>query len=207
MTDKIKPRLTSEAEKELQKTEKQLDAFNEQVKSLTLDEMNKVPVKEVENQISQEDLKAHGETWLKPTKILGPGSNAKTGFVEKFNENFRKEYEYQKQYVAFTAYNNMISGDLIELWTKPFPGTNCEFWQVPANKPVWGPRYLAEQITRARYHILTMKATAENPFDGNVTDRGHYGEVQGTLVAKETVQRLDAKPYKRKTSLFMGSQF
>ena len=207
MAAKDKPNVNSEGQRELDKAQDQIEAFENQVKSLTLDEMNKAPVKEVEQKISKEELAKHGETYLKPSRTIGPGVNHKTGEREKFNEKFRKDYEFQKEYVCFTAYNNMISGDTIEIWTKPFPGMNCEFWQVPANKPVWGPRYLAEQITRARHHNLVMKGGAANPFDGSVQYQDAVGQIQGQIVAKETVQRLDARPYRRQTQISMSSQF
>ncbi len=175
MAQKERPKVNSEGQKELDKAVEQIDKFDQQVKSLSFDVMNEAPVKEVEQKISQKELDQHGEIYLKPSKSIGVGVNTKTGHVEKFNEKFRSQYDHQKEYVPFIAYNNMISGDLIELWTKPFPGTSCEFWQVPANKPVWGPRYLAEQLTRARHHVLSMKNSAENPFDGQNTYTDRVG--------------------------------
>lgn len=207
MVEREKLKINSSGQKELDKAQVQLEKFEEDVKSLTLDEMNKAPVREVEHQISKKDLSNSKDIYLKPCKTIGPGVNGKTGFKETFNEKFRAQYEHQKEYVNFIAYNNMISGDMIELWTKPFPGMNTEFWQVPSNKPVWGPRYLAEQLTRARHHQLVMKGSADNPFDGTISHQDHVGQVQGQIVAKETIQRLDAKPYVKQTSLFMGSTF
>lgn len=201
------PKVNSAGQKELEKAQSQLEKFEENVKSLTLDEMNKAPVKEVEHKISQKELSNSQDIYLKPFRTVGPGVNGKTGFKESFNEKFRAQYEHQKEYVNFIAYNNMISGDLIEIWTKPFSGINAEFWQVPSNKPVWGPRYLAEQITRARHHNLVMKGSADNPFDGHNIHQDNIGQVQGSLVVKETVQRLDAKPYVKQSSFFMGSSF
>ena len=45
----------------------------------------------------------------------------------------------------------------IEIWTRPYGGIPAEYWEVPSNKPVWGPRYLAEQIKRARYHTVAAQ--------------------------------------------------
>jgi hypothetical protein len=207
MVRQERPKVNSEGQRELDKTQEQIDQFDNQLKSLTFDVMNQAPVKEVEQKISQEELNKHGEIYLKPFKVTGVGRDTKTGAVEKFNEKFRSAYDYQKEYVSFIAYNNMISGDLIEVWTKPFPGVSCEFWQIPSNKPVWGPRYLAEQLTRARHHVLSMKNSAENPFDGQNTYTDRVGSVQGSLIVKETIQRLDARPHKRQTSLFIDSKF
>lgn len=204
---KDRPKVNSEGQRELEKAQDQIEKFEADVKALTLDEMNKAPVREEEKQIAAVDLRNSTDIYLKPSRTIGPGVNGKTGWRETFNEKYRSQYEHQKEYVNFIAYNNMVQGDNIEIWTKPFPGCNCEFWAVPVNKPVWGPRYLAEQITRARHHNLVMKKSAEDPFDGYSHYQDNVGQVQGTIVAKETVQRLDARPYVKKSSVFLGSTF
>ncbi|MCF1193275.1 hypothetical protein LRR18_16925, partial [Mangrovimonas sp. AS39] len=115
-----------------------------------------------------------------------------------FNENYRKEYEYAKEYVNFIAENKMIIGEIIEMWTKPFAGMACEFWKIPVNKPIWAPRYVAEQIKRAKYHILSMRDTVTN-------DEGRMGQYYGTMAVDSTVQRLDAHPVGSSRSVFMGA--
>lgn len=201
-----RPRVNSKAQQELDNAVKSIDHFESQVKGLTLDEMNKAPVKEVNYDIKQPEITRSNDHYLKPVKTIGPGSNPKTGFVEKFNERFREDYDFQKEYVHFTAYNNMITGEMIEIWTKPFPGLNCEFWQVPPNKPVWGPRYLAEQLTRARHHTLSIGGEGgTNPFKGNSIGGDGAAAYYSPVVVKETVQRLDAKPVINQKSIFMGS--
>jgi len=65
---------------------------------------------------------------------------------------------FQKEYVQFIAENKEIIGETIEIWTRPFGGMPAEFWKVPVNKPVWGPRYLAEQIKRCYYLVIKTNA-------------------------------------------------
>ena len=196
---KEKPKNVSpEVAKELDKVEEQFKAREENFKGLTLDNMNTAPIAENEYKLSQAEVGNSTDVYLKPVKSIGPGVHPKTGVQEKFNEKFRSHYEFQKEYVNFTAYNNMITGEDIEIWTKPFPGLNCEMWKVPCNKPIWGPRYLAEQLTRCRHHNLTMKKDTITGGDG-------MGTYHGTIVAKETVQRLDAQPVIKQKSIFMGS--
>jgi len=191
-----KPELSgSLANKELEKVDKQFEEFDKKVKDLTLDRMNEAPVKNP----TEQQIKDKKEVYLKPKRTIGPGVHPKTGEREKFNERYREDYEFAKQYVCFTAYNNEIIGENIEIWTKPFPGVNTEEWSVPVNKPVWGPRYLAEQIKRGRYHKLIMKQTP--------TENNYVGQFYGHLIADETVQRIDAQPYTERKSIFMGSNF
>jgi hypothetical protein len=186
-----KPKVNSSGEKELNKVAEQFEEFDKQVKDLTLDRMNQAPKTEQEPQtkMSQKDVEKSRDIYLKPERTISSR--------EKFNEDYRKEYEFAKEYVQFIAENKEIIGETIELWTKPFAGLPAEFWKVPVNKPVWGPRYLAEQIKRASYHRLTMQQTTTG-VDG-------MGSYYGNMVVDSTVQRLDAIPVSGRKSIFMGS--
>lgn len=177
-------------ETELQKVEKQFDEFDNQVKNLTMDRMNQSPKQDVEPQtkLSSSEIEKSKDIYLKPLRSIGGR--------EKFNEKFRDAYNFDKEYVQFIAENKEIVGETIELWTKPYAGVPCEFWNVPVNKPVWGPRYLAEQIKRKSYHRLYM--------DNKVTSTDGYGSMYGTMAVDKTIQRLDAYPVSPKKSVFMG---
>lgn len=179
-------------ENDLDKLEEQFNEFDDQVKKLTLDRMNEAPKRqhEPENQLSQKQLSEAKDIYLKPKRCFFA--------KEKFNEKFRADWEFQKEYVYFTACNNETKG-IIEMWTKPFPGVPCEEWVVPTNKPIWAPRYVAEQIKKATYHKLTMD---ENQATGNVNQVGYD---TGRVVVDEVVQRLDAMPASKKRSIFLGS--
>lgn len=186
----VKPQSgNSESQKELDKVEKQLDQFNEQIKDLTQDRMNMAPKAEVEPQtkLSQSDLQKKKDIYLKPNKTV----SAK----DKFNEKFRSKYEYAKEYVNFIAENHEIIGENIDIWTRPFGGMPAEEWLVPVNTPVWGPRYLAEQIKSCSYHRLTMVEQAVTGSDG-------MGTYTGKMVVDTTVPRLDARPVNGGKSIF-----
>jgi len=192
MVDKPKP-TSSLAEKELDKAQKQFEQFDNQVKEMTFDRMNMAPKNEVEPQtkMSSQEISKAREIYLKPDRTIG--------CRDKFNEDYRKEYEFAKEYVQFTAENKEIIGEMIEMWTRPFAGMPAEFWKVPVNKPVWGPRYLAEQLKKCSYHRLIMQ---ENKSVG-----GDYaGQYYGNMVADTTIQRLDAIPISSRKSVFMSAQ-
>ena len=187
-----KPKISSEAEKQLDEAIKQVDGFNESVNKLTLDRMNEAPKQELEPQtkMSQKDIDKSKDVYLKPNKAIGSR--------EKFNEKFREEWNFQKEYVYFIAENKEIIGETIEMWTKPFPGVPCEFWKVPVNKPIWGPRYLAEQIARKFYHRLRSEEKSITGSDG-------MGQYIGQMVVDTTIPRLTAQPVSTKKSIFMGA--
>ncbi len=184
---------TSLADKELQKAEKQFEAFEENVSQLTMDRMNAAPKQEVEPQtkLSQKEIENMKEIYLKPFRTIGSR--------EKFNERFRDDYNFAKEYVYFTAENKEVQGETIDFWIKPYPGLPAEEWKVPVNKPVWGPRYVAERINGCTYHRMMMQDNVQTGTDGIGTQ--YYGH----MAVDTTVARLSAAPASRKKSLFMGA--
>lgn len=195
-----KPKLDNQyAQKELDKAEKNFEEFNDQVQQLTQDRMNTAPKLETDQQtkLSAKEIENNNNTYLKPARTIDRPFDAGTKKADTFNERFRKEWEFKKEYVNFVAENKEIIGEKIELWTKPFPGIPAEFWQVPVNKPVWGPRYLAEQIKNCTYHRLSTQ-------DATVSRDG-TGSYYGSLVVDNTINRLDAHPVSDRKSVFMGA--
>ena len=186
-----RPKSNSLGEQELDKAEKQFEAYEQNIKDLTLDRMNEAPKHEIEQQtkLSQKDLAKSTDIYLKPEKSIHSR--------EKFNENYREEYDFAKQYVQFIAENKEIIGETIELWTKGFAGIPAELWKVPVNKPVWGPRYLAERIKACNYHRLSMQ-------NSPISSDG-LGQYYGHMVVDSVVQRLDAIPASNRKSIFMGA--
>lgn len=192
MLDPKKPK-TSSMEKELDKAQEQLDKFDTEVKEMTMDRMNMAPKADVEPQtkISQKDLEKSKDIYLKPKRFVA--------CRDKFNEAYRSDYEFSKEYVHFIAENHEIIGETIDLWTRPFAGMPAEEWEVPVNKPVWGPRYLAEQIKRKYYHRMVMRQTAS---DSDQRGNQYYGQ----MAVDTTIPRLDARPASSgRKSVFMGT--
>lgn len=181
----------SNSQKELDKAEKQFQAFDESIKEMTMDRMNAAPKADIEPQtkMSQIDIEKSKDIYLKPAKMIG--------CRDKFNEDYRKSYNFDKEYVQFIAENKEIIGETIDIWTRPYAGMPAEYWNVPCNKPVWGPRYLAEQIKRKSYHRLVMQA--------NTSGADGMGQYYGTMAVDTTVPRLEARPVSSRKSIFMGA--
>ncbi len=190
MVDKPNPK-SSLAERELDKAEKQFKEFDDNIKNLTMDRMNQAPKLEQEpiHKIAQSDIADAKDIYLKPYRSISSS--------EKFNENYRDEYNHSKEFVYFIAEHREIIGEDIDVWTKPFAGMPCEWWKVPVGKPVWGPRYVAERIKGCSYHRLTMQNT--------ITDSSGMGQFYGQMAVDTTIQRLDALPASKRRSIFMGA--
>lgn len=155
-----------------------------------MSESKKPKTEETEPQTKLSGLEMNkNEVYLKPERIIGR--------QDKFNENFRKHYEYDKELVRFIAEHKEIIGEDIEIWTGKYAGVPCEFWRVPTNKPVWGPRYLAEQIKRCSYNKFVMR--------DHIVEKSHIGQMYGTMAVETKIQRLDAHPAKETTRVFMGA--
>lgn len=182
----------SKKEQEYERLKEEFDAQQKQIEQLTLDAMNKAPKLETEPQtkLAKSEVAKMDGIVLKPIR--------KIDVKQPFNEKFRAKYEFDKQYVKFTAENNEIIGEKIECWTRPYGGVPAEFWEVPVNTPVWGPRYLAEQIKRCTYHRLVMEQTP-------TTQDQHGHQYVGGMVASHTINRLDAHPAATGTSIFIGA--
>lgn len=192
----VKPRGRPKAppvESEMDRIAKKFEEYDQKIKELTLDRMNEAPKLETEPQtkLSQGEIAKSKDIYLKPARSIGS--------VEKFNERFREQWDHAKEYVQFIAENKEIIGETIEAWTKPFPGLPAEFWQIPTNKPVWGPRHLAEQISRCNYHRLISQ-------DDTITSKDGLGTYHGSIIVDNTVARLEVNPVSTKKSVFLGSK-
>jgi len=196
MTEDVKrgpgrPKLNSASEKELDKAQKQFEVFDAEIKEMTLDRMNMAPKEEVEPQtkLSTSEIDKSKDVYLKPKRTIGS--------KEKFNEKYREDYNFSKEYVNFIAENKEIIGESANFWTKPFAGIPAEEWDVPTNKPVWAPRYVAERIKACKYHRLVMQ-------DRPISADG-MGQYYGSMAVDTTIQRLDSYPVSTRRSIFMGS--
>lgn len=188
-----KPKASSKmAQTELDRVEKQFQEFDESAKSLTLDHMNKAPVLETEQQtkLSQAEIQKKNSHYLKPKRSISDKA--------RFNETYRADWEYAKEYVNFIAEHKEIIGDNIEMWTHPFAGVAAEYWEIPTNKPIWAPRYVAAQLKRCNYHRLRTEDSISTGGSGTET-------FYGGLVVDNTIQRLDAHPVQEKKTFMMGA--
>jgi hypothetical protein len=188
-----KPKVSSQSQKELDKVDAQFQQFNEQVNNLTSDSMNAAPTETTEPQtkLSSREIAKKDVIHLKPRSSISSR--------EPFNEKFREDYNFAKEYVTFIAENLECIGQTIDVWTKPFPGMPAQWWEVPVNRVVSAPRYVAERIKGCNYHVLSM---VERP---SSTDQ--YGNTMvGTMIASSKKQRLDAQPAdSTRKSIFMGA--
>lgn len=189
------PQVNAEGHKELDKVERQFDEFKEQVETLTMDRMNLSPKIDMEpiHKIANKDLDKDNVIYLKPHTQI---SCAPT---EKFNEKFRKAYEYDNERVEFTAEHRELIGETIEMWMKPYAGMSAGYWKIPTGKKVNAPRYIFEKLQRTGYHRLRMDETRQTNSDGT-------GTFYGQMIVDNYVPRLDAFITPAKRNVYMGAR-
>lgn len=170
------PKVDSYGQKELKKAEAQVEKFNEDVKQASESPVNSSVKQEV---IIDDLISPDKYFFLKPVKRIKS--------KEKFNETFRKQYEEASELIFFIAENIEQEGEKICKWTKAFPGIDAEYWEIPVNRIVKGPRYLCEEISACSYNQLMM--------EDRLTSQDKNMSYYGSLVVSKTKHRLNANEY------------
>lgn len=178
-----KPKLASGfAQKEVDRVEAEFKAATDANASLTQDVMSKAPEKEsdVEPFMPKRQILQAPVPRIVPTYSRSPNGKKKP----EQDALRRRAWEY----VQVICTNSEIASENLEFWHKPMiAGEECNFWQIPVNRPVFLPRHVAEHIKTRKYHRLVMQEEITVEHTG-------FGEMKGKLVASHTVQRLDCTP-------------
>jgi hypothetical protein len=176
-----RPDVNSEGQRELDKVDAQLQSHVQKMESIDVNKINNTQVQDFNPQtkMSNREVAKADAIYLIPDRAMPCRA--------KFNEDYRKEYEYYKQPVRFVAENKEIIGETIEIWTKKYAGVPYEFWKVPTNRVVVAPRYLAERLADCKYRRIVMK-------EDKITGTDGMGSYFGRLEAEQVVSRFDARP-------------
>lgn len=185
------PSVNSEGQKELEKVSQQFDQYKNEIETI-LDNRN-VKGQSPEHEISQKDIEKSQEIYIKPNRVIMS--------KEKFNERYREQYNYAKEYVHYTVEHHECKGDSIEFWTKPFPGVAAEFWIVPSGKPVWIPRYVADKLE----HGCTYRRlkTVDRPYSQDQMGTQYFGQ----LVQDEINYRISGRPVSTRKNFVISRPF
>lgn len=165
--------------KALHKMNTSFDATQKDLTNLTLDHLNKAPLKEGEDQtkLTRSELAEDNIHVVKPERQVHG--------QDKPNPKFEKERKKGWEMVKCFFENREVEGEQIECWSKPFAGDPASFWKLPVNRTVMAPRHLVKQLENCRYHKMRME-------EKTVSSDG-AGVYYGALVADYTVNRLLAR--------------
>jgi len=185
---KRRPRfLESEKNKEIEKVDLQIDALTQQMSALDQDTINKAPIRETEPQtlMTKAQEKYTDAPVIKPTKSMSA--------VGKPIPKQAKARKEGWEYVKVIAEHNELIGENIELWINPFAGDPCSYWEIPTNKPIYIPRFLAEHLATRNYHRLKMQDRPATQLTAEMHSDGMASQPSGQFVAKETIRRIDCR--------------
>lgn len=208
MPEVDRPKVNSKAQIDLEKAKENIDGFSAKLEEhhdkfmstkhdMTDSSSGKV-ASEPQHRLSQNEISNMSKIYLKPYKIAP--------CRDKFNEKFRADWEFKKEIVCFIAQHNELKGEEIDIVTRPMGGIDGMHWKVPTNKPVYGPRYLAEQIKKKSY----IRYVAQNPNQARNAQEnipiGHMGIDYTDMIGAEVVNRMDAFPVTNSKSVFLSEK-
>lgn len=124
-------------EKIIRKTEEFADAVSEMNK---VREMPMATSVELKAQITEAQKKDPSVKYLEPSIRIPTGG--------KRHPEAEKQREYMWEYVKGVYENMMVGGEGISFYLTGLPGDDYCRWDVPANKPVALPRFVAQHLSK-----------------------------------------------------------
>lgn len=175
-----RPNVDSASMDELVRLDRQIEEKKAELAQLSIDEMNKAPLKETEQQteLSKREAKKMDAPILKPLRTMSS--------VDKPNPQFEKQRQRDKEYVKVVVENNEMRGEPVELWVKEWPGDPATLWTIPVNKPVMVPREVARSLSKCKYHELKMDEAQEHSSDG-------MSSYTGVMEVQSTIERIQVR--------------
>jgi hypothetical protein len=116
----------------------------------TIQELAPKPVDEEERPLSNREKAAlENAIYIEPKRQL-------KGFGT-LPEKLRKEHKHGWEYVKGMFENIIVNGEAITFWLSLYPGDPDCMWEIPANKPVFVPRHVANHLEKImEYHEFSF---------------------------------------------------
>jgi hypothetical protein len=127
--------------------------------SLTVDKIAETVVvePEIQTKITMKELAAsEGIPYIEPKRRL-------TGPLGKLPDKLKQEHARAWEYVKGIYENFECPGDSIKFSLSLYPGDSDYLWEVPANRPVYVPRMVANHLESCQmYHKFAYIDMASN---------------------------------------------
>jgi len=124
-------------------------AHQQHLNSLTVDKIAETPVNEpeIQTRLTTKELAAsEGIPYIEPKRRLTPP-------MGKLPDCLKKEHARAWEYVKGIYENYECPGDSIKFSLSLYPGDADYLWEIPANKPVYVPRMVANHLEECqKYH-------------------------------------------------------
>lgn len=151
-------------------------AIEENLKSLTVDEINKQSPKGLEPEVQEmslkEKAKKEGARYIEPKRRLSPP-------LGKLPEKLQKQHKHDWEYVKGIYENYIIVGEAITFSLCLYAGDPDYMWEIPANVAVYVPRMIAKHLEEVQaYH--TFKHIERPSHEWHTDSETHQLKVTGT---------------------------
>jgi hypothetical protein len=136
--------------KENESLVKSVVELHDSMASLTVDSISETPViePEIQTKICYKTLaKENNCVYIEPKKRLPA--------LGKLPEKQKIEHENAWKYVKGIYENYIVNGEPLSFWYTEYPGDQDCLWEIPANVPVYVPRFIAKHLEECqKYHTF-----------------------------------------------------
>jgi hypothetical protein len=161
-----------------QKGVDKLEKTTAQMQTMTKDAVEKQApeIVDIDPQIrwSKAEIAEYDAPIIRPSRSFAPRSRSEPKEA--------KERARGWELVKCVVENNEVIGEAPEFWLDKFKGDPTYFWQIPANVPVYIPRFVAEHLSTRKYHVFKMRD------ESSMRSVGDSG-----MIVTETRQRLNCR--------------
>jgi len=135
--------------------------LHSEMNNLTQDEIVRHASSPVEPEVQVETLKQKalrtGALWIEPKR--------KMPCLGTLPEKWKKDREYDWEYVQGIYENQIIDGEPESFWFVKWPGDPDCLWEVPCNRPVYVPRMIAHHLSGEVDRNTGLQAQVYHTFD------------------------------------------
>lgn len=130
---------------------KNVVSLQDSMSGLTVDAIAATPASEVEPIVeltAKQRAQEMGIAYIEPKRKLPA--------IGKLPEKLKSEHKSAWEYVKGIYENYIVNGEPLSFWYAAYPGDPDCLWEIPANIPVYVPRFIARHLEECqKYHTFS----------------------------------------------------
>lgn len=146
--------------KDLENIAKKTAELTEEMSQLTVDKIN-----EIAPEPTLDELKLTAKQKASDEGVIFVEPKRKFKGLGKLPEKLKREHARAWEYVKGIYENYVVNNEPVRFWHNgDFPGDPDCLWEIPSNKPVYVPRFIAKHLEECqKYHQFTSIAATSEP--------------------------------------------